>query len=60
MSIQQGDQFGVKDGGTIEVTMADMNRVEYKYIHGSSRSGSVSAEVFEQFRTNGYFKEVKA
>lgn len=56
MNLKQGDTFEVSDGGIIQITHADVNTVKYKYVHGSSRQGEISNDVFQQFLTNGYFK----
>lgn len=58
MEVKQGDTFEVADGGTIQITHADVNKVKYRYVHGSSRKGEISHEVFQQFTDNGYFRAV--
>ena len=63
MSIQQGDRFTYTATNgqeqTIEVVDTIGTHISYKHIQGSSRSGSVHQDYFEQLVSNGYFKGVK-
>jgi GTP cyclohydrolase III len=59
MIIKEGDLFEVQDGGKIQIKHIDINRVTFQYIQGSSKTGEIHRETFEQFRMNGYFKAVE-
>jgi len=59
MNVKQGDKFETAEGEKIIVTYADVNTIHYEYVHGSSRKGSISSNVFSQFIGNGYFKSVE-
>lgn len=57
--IKQGDQFNVQDGGTIRIEHIDVNKVKFRYIQGTSKSGEIHRDTFQQFTQNGYFKAVE-
>ena len=63
MSIQQGDRFTYTATNgqeqTIEVVSTIGPHISYKHIQGSSRSGSVHQDYFEQLISTGYFKAVE-
>lgn len=63
MSIQQGDRFEYSAANgteqTIEVVDTIGTHISYKHIQGSSRSGSVHVEYFEELIRNAYFKAVE-
>ena len=59
MNVKQGDKFETAEKEIIQVTYADENKISFRYVHGSTRAGSISSSVFNQFIGNGYFKEVE-